>query len=193
MPRSRPRGPASSSALAQIRPPLWPWSNRPAERARLPGFAVPSRASGQATVSVLLQNLLDDVDEIQGVFDLGQRDLPGRGDLRETPVLVAVLGHDDVIRERGHGVDHPLVVAPGRAALRFSADMDGHDEDLLLLAELDDLFQPGLLAVEGQPGGAHALEARADGEDDGFVGRAGRILGFVGRAFDMEARAGLAP
>ena len=98
----------------------------------------------------LLKHLLENVDQAQGVLDLDQGDLFFLGDLREAAVLVAVGCHDQKIGQRRGGVDHSLIVAPGRAPLGFAPDVDGDDQNFLLPAVLEELADAGRLALHGQ-------------------------------------------
>ncbi len=62
----------------------------------------------------LLENLFKDVDEVQGVFNLGEGD--SFSNVREASILIAVSRDDKEVCEGSDSVDHLLVVTSGCAS-----------------------------------------------------------------------------
>ena len=88
----------------------------------------------------LFENVFQKIDKLEGVFDLGERNIIFLGDFVETAVLIAVRSDDQIVRKGCDGVDHPFVVPSRGSSFRAPADMCADDENPVLLAIIDDFF-----------------------------------------------------
>lgn len=104
----------------------------------------------QSLIPNSLENLFEDVHQVQGVFDLGERDSFIFGNGGEASILIAFSGDDEMVCKRGDSIDHPFIVASGCAACCSAAHVRGDDEDALCLAVLDDFFQSAYFGADSQ-------------------------------------------